>query len=469
MQANSDDYNNALTYLFDFINYEKKPVENYHESKIDPARPGRLLRMIGNPQDKYPTIHIAGTKGKGSVAIMCASVLRAAGLRVGLYTSPHLRDFRERFRILTPDDDDGRIAEQEFANLITEIKPALTEFPGITWYEIITAVAFWHFARKQVDIAVIEVGMGGRLDATNVVTPLVSVITRLSLDHTELLGDTLSQIAYEKGGIIKPGVPVVTAPQEIEALDRLHLIAQERYAPLTRIGTDWRYTSDPGKPSNPIQHLQITHSAEPAFIPQDSSFELPLLGTYQLENGALALAALAHARPQFPQIGIDAVREGLATVRWDGRLQIIQQSPHTPTIVIDSAHNPDSAAILATAIQNNFTYRRLWLIFGTPGYKAISEMMALLFPLADEIIVSRAVHPRAAEPDELAKIASDLGFMVTAVGDTATAISTVFQQADAEDLICVAGSIIFIGELLNQWDNLKDQLIAKRGKQDAAQ
>ncbi len=401
--------------------------------------------------------------------MMCASILRAAGLRVGLYTSPHLREFRERFRILTPDDDDGRITEQDFADLITALKPSLSEFPEITWYEVITAVDFWHFAHKQVDIAVVEVGMGGRLDATNVVTPLVSVITRLSLDHTELLGDTLSQIAYEKGGIIKPGVPVVTAPQAAEAIDRLHLIAQERYAPMTRIGTDWCYVSDPDKSSNPKQHLKITRSAEPAFIPQDSSFELPLLGTYQLENSALALAAIAQARPQFPQIDIDAVRAGLAAVRWDGRLQIIQQSPDTPTIVIDSAHNPDSAAILATAIQNNFTYRRLWLIFGTPGYKAIAEMMTLLFPLAAEIIVSRAVHPRAAEPDELARIASDLGFVVTAVDDTTTAISTVFQQADREDLICVAGSIIFIGELLNQWDNLKDQLIAKRGKQDAAQ
>ncbi|MCA9951147.1 MAG: bifunctional folylpolyglutamate synthase/dihydrofolate synthase [Anaerolineales bacterium] len=467
MQPNSNDYNSALTYLFDFINYEKKPVENYHESKIDPTRPGRLLGMIGNPQDQYPTIHIAGTKGKGSVAMMCASILRAAGLRVGLYTSPHLRDFRERFRILTPDDDDGRIAEQEFADLIQAIKPSVAEFPGITWYEVITAVAFWHFARQQVDIAVIEVGMGGRLDATNVVTPLVSVITRLSLDHTELLGDTLSQIAYEKGGIIKPGVPVVVAPQEPEALARLHLIAQERFAHMTRVGTDWRYISDPDKTSNPRQHLKITHSAEPTFIPQDTSFAIPLLGEFQLENSAIALAAIAAIHPRFPQLKTDTIRAGLASVRWDGRLQIIQQSTYTPTIVVDSAHNPDSAAILVTALQTNFTYRRLWLIFGTPGYKAIDEMMTLLFPLADEIYVSRAVHPRAAEPDELAKIASDLGFLVTAVADTTTAINTVFPQAHPDDLICATGSIIFIGELLNQWDNLKDQLIAQRGEQDA--
>ncbi|VAW31315.1 Dihydrofolate synthase @ Folylpolyglutamate synthase, partial [hydrothermal vent metagenome] len=217
-QNKADAYEKALDYLYSFINFERKKQDRYMASKLDHTRPRRLLDALGTPYGRFPAIHIAGTKGKGSVAAICAFTLRAAGYTVGLYTSPHLQEFRERIRILTLDDADGRIPKTAFTQQINKICALEADFPDITWFEILTAIAFLHFADSGVDIAVVEVGLGGRLDATNVLTPLVSVITRLSLDHTTLLGNKLRQIAYEKGGIIKPGIPVISANQEPEAM-----------------------------------------------------------------------------------------------------------------------------------------------------------------------------------------------------------------------------------------------------------
>ncbi len=235
-------YEKVLDTLYSYINLEQKAIDRYQASKMDSERPRQLLELLNNPHQQYPTIHIAGTKGKGSVAAMCTAVLAATGYRVGLYTSPHLRDFRERIRIVSTEDPEGHISKGDFVTIMDEVQQQLDEVPGVTWFEIVTAVAFRYFAKEKVDIAVIEVGLGGRLDATNVLVPLVSVITSLSLDHTYLLGNTLEQIAGEKGGIIKPGVPVVTAPQRQEALARLEAIAAERGSPICVIGRDWQYT-----------------------------------------------------------------------------------------------------------------------------------------------------------------------------------------------------------------------------------
>jgi dihydrofolate synthase/folylpolyglutamate synthase len=210
----------AIDYLYGFINFEKRRQDRYMAAKLDSTRPARLMATLDDPHKAYPSIHIAGTKGKGSVAAMCAFALRAAGYKVGLYTSPHLQDFRERIRVLSPADPDGLIPEASFIRIMERIKQVAGQFPDITWFEILTAVAFLYFAEAEVDVAVVEVGLGGRLDATNVLTPLVSVITSLSLDHTRFLGNTLSEIAFEKGGIIKPGVPVVIAPQKAEATEQ---------------------------------------------------------------------------------------------------------------------------------------------------------------------------------------------------------------------------------------------------------
>lgn len=450
-----DSYQRALDYLYSFINFEHKSLDRYQASKIDAERPRRFLALLGTPQDRYPAIHIAGTKGKGSVAAMCAAALRAAGLRVGLYTSPHLREFRERIRVLTPDDPDGRIPEAAFVTCMDRVRPLVEQTPDITWFEIVTAIAFLHFADSALDVAVVEVGLGGRLDATNVLTPEVAVITSLSLDHTQLLGDTLAQIAYEKGGIIKPNVPVVVAQQRPEALNTLERITVERGAPLIVIGREWQYTSDPGAGGSP-HSLTVLCSPEPDFISPGTTFAVGLAGEHQLENAAVALAALAQARRRFPTLTLDAVRAGLATVQWAGRLQLLQAGTDgRPAILVDSAHNDDSAARLVAALRRNYHYHRLILIFGAPEDKNVAGMLDRLVPLADEIIVTTANHPRSATPEQLAALLAARGRPATVTHAVAEAFAAALRVAGPGDLVLATGSIIVIGDLLNHWDTLQ--------------
>lgn len=445
-------YEEALDYLYGFINLEQKVLDRYHASKMDPDRPHKLLQRLGNPQSGYVALHIAGTKGKGSVAAMCAAALQASGLRVGLYTSPHLRDFRERIRVLSPQDPDGKIAKEDFVLALQPVRAVVPEFPDITWFEIVTAVAFTYFAMQAVDVAVVEVGLGGRLDATNILAPEVSVITSLSLDHTSLLGDTLAKIAYEKGGIVKPGVPVITAPQEEEALDTLQGIAAERGSALEIVGRDWQYAGH--------NHLlRVTRSPDEKYVPEGTSFAIALAGLFQLENAMLAVAALRPFYERFPQVTLETIQQGLATVQWDGRLQIILDEPGFPTLLVDSAHNQYSAEKLAQALQNDYEYERLWLIFGAPMDKAIRLMMQELFPLAYQVIVSAADHPRAAAPEALAAQAAELGYEVQLAATPEEALTMAFAQAGADDLICATGSIIFNGDLLNQWDRLQSRFL----------
>jgi dihydrofolate synthase/folylpolyglutamate synthase len=453
MSPQTDAYGDAIRYLYSFINLEHKRMDRYQESKMDPTRPRRLLEHLGSPHEQIPAIHIAGTKGKGSVAAMCAASLRAAGLKVGLYTSPHVQEFRERIRVLTPEDEDGRISEPDFVARVEQLQTAVPQFPGITWFEIVTAIAFLHFAEQDVDVAVIEVGLGGRLDATNVITPLVSIITSLSLDHTYLLGDTLDKIAYEKGGIIKPGVPVVTAAQAPEALDKLLEIAHEREAPITVIGRQWQYEGV-GRGVKGVGHLTITHSPDPDFIPDSSTFNLALVGEHQLHNATVALAALQIAKARFPSLTLTAIQKGLAQTHWTGRLQVVHQSAANPMLLVDCAHNVDSAVKLGQALIHDFAYRRLILVFGATADKDVAGMMPHLFPLADRIIVTISSHPRAASPSELTVLANDLGYKVQSAATVADALTQAWQEAERHDLICVTGSIFVVGDLLNEWQGL---------------
>ncbi len=283
-------YNEALSYLNSLINYERKPLDKDSASTLDLDRPRRLADLVGSPQNDFPAIHIAGTKGKGSVAAMTASCLRAAGLRVGLYTSPHLQEFRERIRVLTPGDADGRISEADFVAVVAEMKTAVSHIPSATWFEVVTVSALLYFAQQKVDIAVVETGLGGRFDATRVVNPLVCVITSLSLDHTDLLGNTLAEIAFEKAGIMKAGVPVVVAPQVEEAMTRLQEIAFERGSPLTAVSDHWRYH---GERQATGQTLVIDQSPDSTFIPNSSPFPAGFGRRPSTTKGVVALGGFA--------------------------------------------------------------------------------------------------------------------------------------------------------------------------------
>lgn len=459
-----DQYQAALDYLYRYVNFEHKGIDQYAAAYINLDRPAELLSRLGDPQRQFAAIHIAGTKGKGSVAAMCASVLRAAGLRVGLYTSPHLQDFRERFRILSPADSDGRIPKAEFVELVAELRPAAEQVPGLTWFELVTALAFMHFARQAVDVAVIEVGLGGRLDATNVLTPLVSVITSLSLDHTSLLGDSLAEIAFEKAGIIKPGVPVVTAPQAPEALAKLVEIATERQSPLIVVGRDWLFEGVPdpdgGRSADPIrQYLMITKGPAAAFLPRLQTLALSLAGSHQLENAAVALAALEQVRGHFPKLTPEAVATGLATANWPGRLQLLHRQDGQPNVVVDCAHNVDSAEKLAQALPVFFQYRHLWLVMGITADKDLVGILKTLLPLAEGTVLTSSAHPRAAEPQELCRLANSLGYEAVAQADIEKALLAAWRMAAPDDLICVTGSIFVVGDLLNKWEGLKSHLM----------
>ncbi|MCA9969195.1 MAG: bifunctional folylpolyglutamate synthase/dihydrofolate synthase [Anaerolineales bacterium] len=447
-------FEQTLDYLYSFINFEHNRLDRYRANKLDASRPRRLMAALGGPHTHFPAIHIAGTKGKGSVAAMCAAALRAAGLKVGLYTSPHMIDFRERVRVLTPDDADGIVSKADFVQLMARIRAAETAVPGITWFEILTAIAFMHFANERVDVAVVEVGLGGRLDATNVLTPLVSVITSLSMDHTYFLGDTIEEIANEKGGIIKPGIPVVTAPQQPGALARLAEIAVRRQAPLTVIGRD--YAVEPLDHGPHGQRICVTRQAEPQ---QQWTLPVALAGAHQQENAAVALAALLQVQAQFPGLTAEAIAAGMAQVRWPGRLQILHEGPDGPMLLADCAHNADSAEKLAQALQTEYPHGRLLLIFGVSRDKAVGDMMRHLFPLADPVIGTQSSHPRAMLVDELAALAADFGYEMRTAADVGTAVAAAWAAATPQDLICVTGSIFIVGDLLSQWDSLQSRLI----------
>jgi dihydrofolate synthase/folylpolyglutamate synthase len=426
-------YDEALDYLYGLINYEVQRPDRYAPEVVSLDRPRALLNALGNPQETYPTIHLTGTKGKGSVSAMCASVLQAAGLRVGLYSSPHLQDFRERFRV-----NGDMIDPATLAALIERVRPIVERIPELTWFEVVTAITFLYFAEAKVDIAVIEVGLGGRLDATNVIrAPLVSAITSLSYDHMYLLGYTLGEIAFEKAGIIKPGVPVVSAPQSAEPLAVLERIAAERHAPLTLVGRDFEF--EVGKGDEYGQAFRANWRGEPI-----RSYWTPLLGEHQVINASVALAVLHHVQAVGLQIGEKALHTGLRVVNWPGRLEVVRRAPW---IVLDVAHNGDSAERLRNTLTSVFLANRpnskLILIFGAFKDKDVMAMFKTILPITSHLIVMAAINPRAFSTEQLAGIARDSGYTgpLELIPVAQDALARAESLIGPEDVICVTGSL----------------------------
>ena len=441
-------YQDALDFLYSFVDYSATRLVKYSTQTFDLSRMTALLDLLDNPQRRYATLHLAGTKGKGSVAAMCASALAAAGYRAGFYTSPHLQEFCERVQI-----NGTLITPAALVEIVERLRAVAPQVPGVTTFELTTALAFEYFARQRVEIAVVEVGLGGRLDATNVLTPLVSVITSLSYDHMDLLGHTLAAIAGEKAGIIKPGVPVVTSVQAPEALETLERIAAERGAPLTVVGRDWRYQAV--SHSLESQRLEIWSAEEDQQIQalraaghpaawRPFQLEIPLLGAHQVENAATAYAALQALRGRGWPIAADALQAGLRAVRWPGRFEILQSRPF---VVVDGAHNQDSARRLAAALRDYFPGRRVILIFGASADKDIPGMLDELLPQAARLILSQAVHPRAIEPEQLARLAAERGVAVEVRAPVAAALEYALETAGPEDVVVACGSLFIVAEV----------------------
>ena len=371
---------------------------------------------------------------------MMAKIAESAGLRTGLYISPHLHTYRERMQI-----NSEPIPRTRMTELVEAIQPTVETIPGLTTFEVTTAIAFRYFMESNVDLAVMEVGLGGRLDATNVITPEVSIITSLSLDHTYLLGDTLGEIAFEKAGIIKPGVPVVSAPQKDEALAVLRRIADERHAPLTVVGEDVVW--EPVSRTLTGQHLRISHPGKPSDL--DGTYEVSLLGDFQRENAAVAVAATdvlrdtghAWATPEH-------VRAGLSTVSWPGRMEILNEDPR---LVVDCAHNPYSAKVLAESLRTWFPDTSWILIYGASTDKDIAGMLEALLPLSKHVIVTRSYHPRAAAPYVLADLCADLGHGAEIAVNPKRALEQASYRLRSGWGIIATGSIFLVADVREAW------------------
>lgn len=433
-------YREALASLDRYANYELNRSVRYTDEVFNLGRVHELLAHLGHPHQAYPTVHIAGSKGKGSAAAMIESMLRAAGYRTGLYTSPHLHTFRERIRV-----NGELISPQELAGLVEEIAPHAEVVAGITWFEVVTALAFLHFARCAVDIAVIEVGLGGRLDATNVITPLVSVITSLSYEHTAWLGDTLAKIAFEKAGIIKPGVSVISAPQDSEAMAVIEHVSAERMAPLIRVGEDWRFYPGPIQPNGQMFEVLPPVQIEDGSPDDVWLFELPLLGRHQIVNATCALAAVAQLSSAGFRVPLAALRQGLAKAQWPGRAEVLSLSP---LVIVDGAHNGDSACRLAETLSEWFPGQRWTFVVGTLSDKDHAAILRGLAPVMAELIVTRSRSIRATAPELLAQIARRTGLPARVVPDVPAALTEALALGDP---VCLTGSLSVVAEAREAW------------------
>lgn len=434
-------YQETLDYLYSYIDFSLVKTSRYSAERFELGRMRDFTASLGNPQNDYRVIHIAGTKGKGSVAALCASALQQSGLKVGLYTSPHLQDFTERIQV-----DSSPITPEELIALVEEIKPKIDASPEITTFEITTALAFLYFSRQDVDVAVLEVGLGGRLDATNVCTPDITVITSISYDHTDLLGETLEEIAAEKAGILKQGIPLVLSQQAAEARESILRIAAQRSVPVVEVGKD--YLFHPLDKSLSGQSLEVWLQEAVDGGAAHIEVAIPLLGDHQLENAATAYAALMVAREQGIQVSDSGIRAGFQSVQWPGRFELLRKDP---ALIIDSAHNRDSARKLHKVLQDYFPGEQVVLVFGASEDKDIQGMLSELKPAIFKVITTKSTHPRAADPDDLVKVAEGINLNAISTASVESALTEAERLANGSTIILVTGSIFVAAAARAVW------------------
>ena len=417
-------YQEALEYLYTLQKFG---------IKFGLSKTSNLLKSLSNPQNGQKYIHIAGTNGKGSVAAICASIFIEAGLRVGVYSSPHLVRFTERFRI-----NNNEITQEKVIALIDELKNVIDKSEPPTFFEAATAMAIAYFAREKTDIAIMETGMGGRLDATNVISPILCVITNISMEHQFYLGSRLSDIAGEKGGIIKNGVDVITGAAQPGVLNVFKSICEKKRAPLLQVGKDIRYRlTDSG-----FHYYGIKHRL--------NRLELGLKGHFQGRNAAIALAVVEVLKEKGVEISNNDIREGLKNVSWPGRMHVLGRRPD---ILLDGAHNPAAIRVLSASIKTDFKYKRLILVLGVMEDKEIGQILKGIVPLSDYVIYTRPVYPRAADPEDLMAEAAFLKKPGEAIHCLTDALDRAMEIAGPKDLIVVCGSLFTVGEAMTYFDS----------------
>jgi len=430
-------YRAALEFLNTKTDYEKMIRVGYNHTNFNLSRMLRLLAALGNPHKELRAVHVAGTKGKGSTCHMVAAMLQHAGYRTGLYTSPHFMDIRERIQL-----DGDMVSEATFAKLMGKIAPAVNKLKrdDPTFFEIMTAAAFLHFVEQEVDFAVLETGLGGRLDSTNVVKPLVCGITSISYDHVAQLGNTLEKIAEEKAGIFKPGVPVISAPQPNSVRKVLRQMAEKVGCPLRIIGEDleFSYRFESSRATGP--HTRVCMSTGTTRF---DHLQVPLLGEHQAHNCGVALGIIDAMRENAVEVPEQAAIDGLAKVRVQGRLELIRDMPRT---VVDAAHNGASVAALMRAIGQNIGYDSMVVIFACSADKDIDGMLDQLQLGADKVIFTNNGTPRSANPHELlARFAEKSSKMAQVTDTLPEAYQIACNCVTRDDLICITGSVYLVG------------------------
>jgi dihydrofolate synthase / folylpolyglutamate synthase len=457
----TDDYQDSLNFLYGRLNYERVGMPRM-PSELRIGRMRRLLRLLGDPHSGLRIIHVAGTKGKGSTAAMTAAALTASGVRTGLFCSPHLHRLEERFAI------DGQLPSAgELVSLTDSIRPVVAHFDaaspfhgnrGPTFFEITTAMGLLHFARRGAQAVVLEVGVGGRLDSTNVVRPLLSVLTTISLDHTRQLGSTLAAIASEKAGILKRGRPAVSGVRGSEPRESIHRLARARRVRLRELDVDFGYTFHP--PEQPLVQPTAGRVSVQTWRSDWGQIELPLMGAHQALNASVALASLDALAEQGLEIGRDAVGHGFATLSWPARIEVMAERPW---LVIDGAHNVASAEALAATLRVCFPQTRRTLIFGTTRDKDLAGQLRTLLPLFDTVIATRYIeNPRAVPPEEISAAIDALGGpAVWLASEPAEAICTARKLTQPDALICVSGSLFLAAETRAIVRGEEPQLVVK--------
>ena len=387
----------------------------------------KILAGLGNPQSSYACIHVAGTNGKGSVASSLASILTRTGYKTGLYTSPHLVDFNERIQV-----NHRPITNTNVMAAYRAIRKVHSGDREPTFFEFATVMAFYEFARQKVDWAIIETGMGGRLDATNIIRPRVSIITNISLEHRDYLGNTLEQISSEKAGIIKNRTPVITGIRQKKALAVVEKKAAEKSAALYRFGKDFKVRRNA---SGTFSYYGIESTWH--------DLKTGLQGGHQVDNAALVLAACEAIKKRAPELSIEDIRSGLMQNCWPGRLEVVSENP---TIILDGAHNFIAARNLGRFLSTNFANQNITMIIGILDDKPYKAMLNCLLPPASRVILTQAKINRAMEPQKLETIARDILPAVTIISDVKQALASAIKTAKPDDVICVAGSLYVVGE-----------------------
>ena len=454
VDASHPEHAAAIDFLLGRIDFERTASLPYEALEFRLDRMRELLDRLGNPQDQLKIIHVAGTKGKGSTAAMVASILTAAGFRTGLFSSPHLEKVEERFSI-----DGLDCAEAELVELVDALRPVVAEMDrraaiganpesGPTYFELTTALALLHFVRRGATVAVLEVGLGGRLDSTNVCAPAVAVITSISFDHTKQLGNTLAEIAAEKAGIVKPNTPTVCGVLEAEPRDVIAAICTQRNSRRIQMQADFHFNYHPAR--------NLQDNEQPAtfdFLDAGHSHSrndmlglpLPLMGRHQAANAAVAVATIRELISQGWTIDEPAIRKGLTALRWPARVEIVARRP---TVVCDVSHNVASIAALLEVLDESIAARRRLLIFATTKDKDVASMLQLLLPRFDRVFLTRYTrNPRSVSVEDLFEAAIRIGHpSVVACESVAIAWQRATSEATADDLICITGSFFLAAE-----------------------